>query len=68
MDIVDGLDLEGYHPYQATRADLLRRLGRDDDAAEAYLRAIEVATNSAERSYLRRRHSEITASCLPFSD
>jgi RNA polymerase sigma-70 factor (ECF subfamily) len=60
MDILDGLDLDGYHPFHATRADLLRRLGRNDEAAEAYTTAIELATNSAEQNYLRRRRQEVT--------
>jgi RNA polymerase sigma-70 factor (ECF subfamily) len=63
MEILDELDLDGYHPFHATRADLLRRLGRTDEAAEAYLRAIELATNSAERNYLQRRRAEISAPC-----
>ena len=53
--ILDGLPLDGYHAYQATRADLLRRAGRGPAAAQAYRRALELATNPAERSFLRGR-------------
>ncbi len=56
---VDRLDLSGYHAYHATRADLLRRLGRTADARAAYRRAIELATNSAEIAYLSRRSDQL---------
>ena len=51
--------LEGYHPFHATRADLLRRLGRRNEAIAAYDRAIELAGNAAERAYLTRRRDEL---------
>ncbi|MPZ63086.1 MAG: sigma-70 family RNA polymerase sigma factor [Propionibacteriales bacterium] len=51
--LVDELELDGYHPFHATRADLLRRLGRDDEAAAAYERAAALATSAAERDFLR---------------
>ncbi len=50
--------LDGYHPYHATRADLLRRLGRGAQARVAYDRAIELAGNSAEIAALTRRRDE----------
>ena len=50
---MDDLDLEGYHPFHATRADLLRRLGRHGEAAAAYERAAELAPTEAEREFLR---------------
>src|SRR5690606_33450764 len=57
---VDGLSaLDGYHAYHATRADLLRRLGRREEARAAYDRAIGLAGNSAERKYLARRRDEL---------
>ncbi|WP_037810537.1 MULTISPECIES: RNA polymerase sigma factor [unclassified Amycolatopsis] len=61
LDLVDGLEdrLAGYHPYHATRADLLRRLGRDEDARAAYDRAIELAGNTAETAALSRRRDEL---------
>ncbi|MEV1061331.1 RNA polymerase sigma factor [Micromonospora chalcea] len=56
---VDGLPLEGYHAYHATRAELLRRMGRGGEAREAYERAIELAGNSAETAYLKRRRDQL---------
>jgi RNA polymerase sigma-70 factor, ECF subfamily len=46
------LDLDTYYLFHATRADLLRRLGRDDDAAAAYERAASTAPTDAERDFL----------------
>ena len=48
-------ELEGYHLVAAARADLLRRLGRREDAAAAYRAAISMATNDAERRFLEAR-------------
>lgn len=59
LALVDRLDLTGYHPWHATRADLLRRLGRSADARAAYEAAIETATNRAEIAYLARRRDEL---------
>jgi RNA polymerase sigma-70 factor, ECF subfamily len=53
LALVDELDLQNYHPFHATRADLLRRLGRDGEAAAAYERAAELAPTEAEREFLR---------------
>ncbi len=50
---VDELELESYYPFHATRADLLRRLGREKEAAIAYERAAELAPTEAEREFLR---------------
>ena len=62
--LVDQLEaegaLEGYRLLSATRADLLRRLGRHAQAAEAYQQAIELATTDTERRYLARRLAETT--------
>jgi RNA polymerase sigma-70 factor (ECF subfamily) len=52
-------ELSGYHLLPATRADLLRRLGRPAEAAAAYRDAIELAPTDAERRYLTRRLTEI---------
>jgi len=50
------------YPYlAATRADLLRRLGRTQDAAQAYRTALSLATNAAEKDFLTRRLAEVTA-------
>jgi RNA polymerase sigma-70 factor (ECF subfamily) len=54
-------ELDGYHLYHASRADLLRRIGRPADAVGAYRRALELATNPQERAYLERRLAEVTA-------
>ena len=48
-------ELDGYHYFHAARADLLRRLGARDAAADAYARALELAGNAAERAFLTRR-------------
>jgi RNA polymerase sigma-70 factor (ECF subfamily) len=55
LNILDGLDLDGYHLYHATYADLLERLGRFEDAADSYARALDLTTNEAERAHLERR-------------
>ena len=51
--LVDALDLDTYHPFHATRADLLDRLGRHAEAAAAYDRAAALAPTAAERDFLR---------------
>ena len=53
LALVDELDLDNYHPYHATRADLLRRLGRHSEAEAAYQRAAAMAPTDAERDFLR---------------
>jgi RNA polymerase sigma-70 factor (ECF subfamily) len=58
---LEGGRLDGYHLLHAARADLLRRLGRDDEAAAAYRRAHELAANPAERAFLARRLGELSA-------
>jgi len=55
LGLLDDLDLDRYHIFHAIRADLLRRLGRDTDAAAAYETAIAATENLAERDLLRRR-------------
>jgi RNA polymerase sigma-70 factor (ECF subfamily) len=54
LALVDGLDLGDYHLFHAIRADLLRRLGRADEASPAYEAAIDRTENAAEREFLRR--------------
>ena len=58
---VDRLEesLAGYHAFHATRADLLRRLGRSQEARAAYDNAIGLAGNTAETAYLVRRRDEL---------
>jgi RNA polymerase sigma-70 factor (ECF subfamily) len=53
--------LDRYHLFHAARADLLRRAGRDPEAAHAYDRAIDQVGNDAERRYLQRRRDSLTA-------
>jgi RNA polymerase sigma-70 factor (ECF subfamily) len=53
--------LADYHLFHATRADLLRRLGRRDEAATAYQRALALVTNDAERAFLADRLAEVRA-------
>jgi RNA polymerase sigma-70 factor (ECF subfamily) len=62
---VDGLPLEGYHLYHATRADLLRRLGRSEESRTAYDRAIALAGNTAEIAYLNRRRDQLAGGAGP---
>jgi len=57
VEQIEGLD--GYHLLHATRADLLRRLGRAAEAAESYRRALALAGNRVERDFLERRLLEI---------
>jgi RNA polymerase sigma-70 factor (ECF subfamily) len=61
LALVDPLEdrLADYHAYQATRADLLRRLGRTQESQAAYDKAIELAANPAERSALTRRRDQL---------
>jgi RNA polymerase sigma-70 factor (ECF subfamily) len=65
LAIVDELEARGalasYHLLPATRADLLRRLGRNDEAADAYRAAARLAGTDAERRYLTRRLAETAA-------
>ncbi len=53
LDLVDELALDNYYPFHATRADLLRRLGRQGEAEAAYRRAAAMAPTDAERDFLR---------------
>lgn len=59
LAIVDRLGLPSYHAWHATRAELLRRLGRSAEAAKAYEAAIANTDNTAERTYLTRKRGEL---------
>lgn len=63
LPLVDALQLslEDYHLWHATRADLLRRLGRTAEAVSAYQHALELAQNEVERKFLSRRLEELSA-------
>ena len=52
-------ELDGYHLFHAARADLLRRLNRNEEASVAYARALELTTNPLERAFLERRLREV---------
>jgi RNA polymerase sigma-70 factor (ECF subfamily) len=56
---VDRLSLDGYHLWHATRADLLRRLGRSAEARAAYDAALARTDNEAERAFLTRRRGQL---------
>jgi RNA polymerase sigma-70 factor (ECF subfamily) len=58
LAIVDDLDLGSYHAFHATRADLLRRLGRFAEARAAYDQAISLTENAAERAWLAKRRAD----------
>ncbi|MGB7259898.1 MAG: RNA polymerase subunit sigma-24, partial [Pseudolabrys sp.] len=56
LGLVDALaGLEEYHLWHSTRAELLHRLDRDEEAAAAYARALELAPSETERTFLQRR-------------
>jgi RNA polymerase sigma-70 factor (ECF subfamily) len=65
LEMIDDLelagDLAGYRLLYATRADLLRRLGRADEAADAYRQALELAGSDTERRFLTKRLAEVGA-------
>ncbi|HEX2025760.1 MAG TPA: RNA polymerase sigma factor [Actinomycetota bacterium] len=64
LAMIDALEdrLDRYHLFHAARADLLRRLGRREEAASAYRRALGRATNEVERRFLAERIAEVTGS------
>jgi RNA polymerase sigma-70 factor (ECF subfamily) len=59
LELTESLDLEGYHYLHSTRAELLRRLDRVDDARAAYERALELVHSDAERLFLEQRLAEV---------
>jgi RNA polymerase sigma-70 factor, ECF subfamily len=59
LRLVDALDLDRYYLFHAIRADLLRRLGRTDEAAAAYAAAIDRTANEVERTYLASRRAQL---------
>jgi RNA polymerase sigma-70 factor, ECF subfamily len=61
LALVDRLDLDGYQYFHSTRADLLRRLGRADEARREYERALELAQAEPERRFLQGRIAEVSA-------
>jgi len=65
LEIVDRLPLEGYHYLHATRGELLRRLGRRQEAREAYRQALSLVHDDAERRLLQRRLAELDTAADP---
>jgi RNA polymerase sigma-70 factor, ECF subfamily len=59
LDALEAEALSSYHPLPAARADLLRKLGRTDEAALAYRTALKLAKNERERAFLGRRLAEL---------
>jgi RNA polymerase sigma-70 factor (ECF subfamily) len=61
LELVDALagELDSYHLLHSTRADLLRRLGRREEASAAYRRALELAASPVDERFLRRRLAEL---------
>ena len=59
LELVESLDLEGYHYLHATHAELLRRLDRYEAARAAYDRALGLVHSDAERRFLERRRAEL---------
>jgi RNA polymerase sigma-70 factor, ECF subfamily len=59
LAVVDALDLDTYHLFHATRAELLARLHRYDDARRAYDRALTLANNAAEHALLERKRQSL---------
>ena len=62
LRIVDRLGLDDFSYLHSTRAELLRRLGRNEQAHDAYLRARDLTDHGAERRFLERRLTELRAS------
>ena len=65
LELVDGLvhesSLKAYHLLQAVRGDLLRKLGRSEEAATEFERAASLTENAVERTLLHKRAAECTA-------
>jgi RNA polymerase sigma-70 factor, ECF subfamily len=61
IDLIEDGRLAGYHHFHAARADLLRRLGRDEEAVIAYRRALELTANPVEQAFIERRLYELSS-------
>jgi RNA polymerase sigma-70 factor (ECF subfamily) len=61
LALVDALELDSYHLFHAIRAELLERLGRPSEAAQAYDAALDRTHNEAERRFLERHRDEFRA-------
>ncbi|MCE7006244.1 sigma-70 family RNA polymerase sigma factor [Kibdelosporangium philippinense] len=66
LDLIDGIEgLEKFHLMHSARADLLRRLGRSEEAADAYRQALSLATEDTDRRFLQGRLTELGVSTVP---
>jgi RNA polymerase sigma-70 factor (ECF subfamily) len=61
LRLLDGLPLEDYRYFHSTRAELLRRMGRDEEAGRAYRRALELAPTEPEQRFLEARLAELSS-------
>jgi len=61
LDVIDTLELDHYRYFHSTRADLLRRAGRDNEARDAYRRALDLAQTEIERRHLEDRLAQLNA-------
>jgi RNA polymerase sigma-70 factor, ECF subfamily len=61
LEIADGLDLDDYRYLHSTRGELLRRLGRNEEARDGFRRALELVHDEAERRLLERRLAALEA-------
>jgi RNA polymerase sigma-70 factor (ECF subfamily) len=68
LELLDGLELDDYRYYHSTRADLLRRLGRDDEARAAYTRALELTQPGPEQRFLEGRLADLSENAGQHSD
>jgi RNA polymerase sigma-70 factor (ECF subfamily) len=59
LELVEALQLDDYRYLHSTRAELLRRLGRSEEAREAYCRALGLSSSEPERRFLKRRIAEL---------
>ena len=62
LELIERIDLPEYHLLHAARADFLRRLDRNDEAAAAYREALALEMNAADRTFLERRLAEVVGS------
>jgi RNA polymerase sigma-70 factor (ECF subfamily) len=68
LTLLDRLDLNDYRYYHSTRADLLRRAGRDDEARTAYARALELTQPGPEQRFLEFRLADLSDTARPHPD
>jgi RNA polymerase sigma-70 factor (ECF subfamily) len=68
LALLDRLELDDYRYYHSTRADLLRRLGRDDEARAAYARALELTQPGPEQRFLESRLADLSQSAEQHPD